>query len=453
MDAPGPVCDDSWMKAFFADGFLAQSLRFNPAEMTAEIEALQRIRRFVANASPQQVDGYASYAEPGYSGSYSNAAKLLFMSAWDADDALEYIARVASARGVSISDDCFEKIAKWVESGADLAGHGPEIAGIPEASELVRRVVETGRLEFAREVLSAALAPSVLKGDFTLPTSGEGRPGKAVELWVWVAPDSNNIEPQNPDVFVLSAVLVVRADDTQRGEVIAGLGGVLVPTIVGGKFNNGAALFEVMDAHSQLLNDVWKTVKAEVLPALGAQSVLELAGRFTLGGGSICVPWVVVSERHRGNGLGEFMLRAVAATIESADSCSWPCEVSGDDMQTYREMTANESVDGDDDEDWDDDEEWTPQDGMANPGWITNVLIENPIVLMVLAIEGTVPETSRVVNATLRSSTAKEGPRRVVDEKAEIRRRKLTKYFLAMNETKQRAFHVHTYNPWDYPNT
>jgi hypothetical protein len=148
------------------------------------------------------------------------------------------------------------------------------------------------------------------------------------------------------------------------------------------------------------------------------------------------MPWLCVPEDYRHKGVSEFLLTVVT------EVCANASQFVVDDSPPLSSEPIAEALHEDADEG---DEESSDEGPVA-------MLEENPIRLYVIAVEGTRPDGRQIANPRARSSLVKEGAKKVVDREVERQRLALNRYFKRVSSASE-TFHVHTYNPWDYPNT
>lgn len=452
-----PECNDEWVKSELPRIGMDGPDRFNPGEMVRELAASAAIRAEGERTGivPDEDDDDWSELPDSF---VEIRGWLTQTPDWVADEATEVFFDRLDRRGTTIDESLVNELDAAIANVMQgQTACFPSIPGEEDVGQWFRTFFANWRSGCVRSVCRETIEPVVLHAVAPLPPPvASVIPGKT-EVWVWVSPDNNNIEHESPDIFNVNASLVWEQSPGDH-VILAAIKARLLPTAFPGKENDGANLFEVMDAHSQGLNDVWKTIKGEVLPAFDADTMWELSSMFgSETGGSLCVPHIVVNEAFRGHRLGVFLLRSVGEVLSRADDFAFdlagtssvsPADGVCEGVATGVNVGDMNGGEDDVDDDWDDEEDRAA----SSPGWLHEVLANNPIVLVVLPIEGERPIERPVRGILARGSLAKEGPRRVRDKGVEARRVALGTYFLSLNAD-QPGFHVHAYNPWDYPFT
>jgi len=434
-----PTCDVSWVEALLGSDPFETGYLLAPEDMLAEIAACRRLYAAAQSACPEvTVDWADVYAEDYPQGRFVDLIDgLSDPDQRAAETIFNYLLALIAAKEKTSVDDLdesmWERVGEFMEDpSADVAARTGIDVLIPNVVDLMREIEAARQYHFALWVCQNNPAPLLLRGTVDVSPKQPGLLAGDLELWVWVAPDSNNIEHTAPDIFVISASLVHRPP-AESAELVAFVGGKLVPMFMNYSHVFSDDIFEIMDAHSAMLNDVWKTIQGEFLPALGLDEFDELSDMFLddeAPGAAICVPWICVHEKFRGCELSKVMLKAVANA--SQDVGSW-CH--------------SDTITGKDGSEADEEDETT-----GDLPTTFAMLADNPIRLFVLPIEGTRPADTEFANPWARGDLGKDAPRKVVDMKVEQRRKGLENYFLHP-ESAYESFFVHAYNPWDYPIT
>lgn len=431
---PVPQCDLTRVTKLVAQHHDAGQLIFDPAVMVAEAEAY---RAFHAAARQPVVESdfdwdwllSEGFGEGRLAGLLPD---LEHFPDWAEEYVWEYFVDLATQQSSQsfeiVSDDEWEQLSAFMrEPSQAIADTHPVLRHVPNAVSSMHAIEASRRYLLAKSVCERRGEPVVLRAQVANEAVASS---DALELWIWLAPDDNNMEHDAPDVFILSASLIQRTNEG-TGEIIAILHGQYIPLLMRGGFVHPDTLFEIMDAHSQKLNDVWKDVHGVFLRRLKLKKLRQLAVDYR--GVAFCCPWIEVEESHRGQGLSAKLLRAVAETCQAAPDFSYlpPLDETEDPFEFSEE----------------DDEEDAP----AHPGSHIDMLEANPIRLFVIQVEGSRPEApSR--NLLARSDVRKVSERKDYNSSVERRRIALERYFQRINDPST-GFHIHTYNPWDYPFT
>lgn len=307
----------------------------------------------------------------------------------------------------------------------DASKH-PLLKHLPNIAERVRSSQQECNYWFLKQSLEYHHRPTVLWAEICTPSHWRQQP-KTLEVWMHIAADTNNIESDDPWVFEFSTVLVERKD-RGRASLVAAMCGHYIP----GYRNNtllGDGFFDVMDAHSAMLNDVWKAVIGDFLPKNGFADMDDFAeycnsynSAFIAPG--IAVPSLYVTPVYRGQRIAEMLLQCAHELTEGAQFSNY-----------LNHQNVRGGYTGDD------------YDELEEEGFETS-----PINLFVLAIEGTRPSEVLLAMPWMAGNLRKLGPPSNLDPIKERRREKLLSYFDGM-DSEDNPFRLQCYNPWDYPVT
>jgi hypothetical protein len=154
-----------------------------------------------------------------------------------------------------LDEDTFEQVSEFIRSPTnEVAESNGVLRLIPNAVELMRGIEVARRHQLAKAICSTNGEPVALRAPVEAPAALAAVLTGRLELWVWVGADSNNMEHDAPDVFVISALLIDARLDGE-GQIVGVLLGQYLPTHTRGEYVGKDALFDIMDAHSQHLND------------------------------------------------------------------------------------------------------------------------------------------------------------------------------------------------------
>lgn len=217
-----------------------------------------------------------------------------------------------------------------------------------------------------------------------------------------------------------------KAESTPVGHVS---GWLIVPWDNDLNFADDETLFEVMDAASAQLNDVWKVLKGQVVPAQGLHEVGELVEK---DGFLHCLATAEVElmPAFRGQGLVPAMLEQISICLSDT-----PYNSVDAGWHIRSRIAAQQDVSVHD-----------PYDEVVERSGLP--LFGSPAI-WVLPVEGE-PQQDRVLRPHLRNSLQKL-PARNATTVAERRKRKLMKHFLAMQSPE--VGDIVCYDPHDYPGT
>lgn len=205
-----------------------------------------------------------------------------------------------------------------------------------------------------------------------------------------------------------------------------------------GRFHVSSNNFQyVLDAHSAMLNDVWKVLQFEYFPRLGFNSVEEFCKCEDSddNGTGIVVANIELLPEFRGHRITPHLINLFTSAIEEHPGTAWTT-------------------------DWqhpfiDDDFDYGMDDNLIeSSGRHAQKLgyeIPKPGVF-VFPVEGTPRknETLSIANLLLTTSPQKVSGQKK-DPEIEARRKSLTNYFTSLDEETDADIVV--YNPWDYPTT
>lgn len=438
---PVPECDVTWAIEATLSHHDAGGYVFAPNVMAENALAYQQVQEAARQNSPEGPINWEDWFMDVYPNgqSFTEIVKdVKNIPEWCIEPIYNYLAEAAeTANGKPFEDLSRETInglfAFINEPTDEIAKTNPILKVLPDAHKMMLDIEAARRTQYAKIMCQRCPQPIALQATLLTPEQLKIKYEGVFELWVWVSPDSNNINPEKPDIYLLSAsLLFYPAATPDKAELIGILSGHYIPTSNADHVIHHSDLLEVMDAHSQMLNDVWKSIYGELLPSLSKDDIQELADDIDDYVG-ICVPWISIAAPHRGNKLALYLLHAVAGVCAEAGTHAYENEIADD----------HQDEDDDDVDDWleEDDGEYSP----------FTMLEENPICLYVLPIEGTRPEVMDW-NPIARTSLEKLPPKKVLDMDIERRRAGLCRYFGSINDT-QTAFVLHTYDPWSYTNT
>jgi hypothetical protein len=233
------------------------------------------------------------------------------------------------------------------------------------------------------------------------------------------------------------SVLFRRKDDGGGWLGIGSLSGVYIEcSDHQGEMLGDTDLMWALDAHSALLNDVWKVLQFEYARSKGYASFTEfLRNDVDDDSRAVAVVHATLVPGERGKGLLAPMINSFSRTITEGERVSDFCTPSyfGSEIDTEEFLQRRGN---------DDDEEGAGHDHrLLSP------------FLLVCPIEGTEParHTVHAAHVLLVSSPRKKPlPISAQDSAVEARRLNLTKHFESLD---LEDLEVVTYNPWDYPIT
>lgn len=306
-----------------------------------------------------------------------------------------------------------------------LSSH-PLAGKIPSFLEKARQFEHERQFWFLHQALAAMAPPTLLWAPVEVHGS-DLDPRSRYEMWMFIEADTNNIDPADPWVYVFAATMV---EIPQKGQcrLVGTATGKYIPMFRDDTFL-GEAFFDVMDAHSAMLNDVWKVIIADFLPAQGIESIEELAEDLGLAvAPGIAVPMLYVAPEFRGKGVSFCLLEGCAELTTH----SW--------MYSYLEETNLRGV------------EHFEDDDLFEKGFEVDGFHFAPMVLFVMQVEGTRPENVRV-NPLLAGHLGKAPSPIALDSAVERRRVKLERHFERIRRAAEGSWHLVSYNPWDYPTT
>ncbi len=407
---------------------------FSPASMVAHMKAHHQARQWATRSCPTgPVDWKDHFINENLGFESLDAghiAELLRIPEWCLEPIVDQFLDLAGtpcARDSQEADAVEASIVAFILAPSeDVAKTHPVLQRIPNAVDLLGEIENARKKELATWMGGERMSPVVLTTHADTPDGlKQLLPGR-LELWVSVTVDANNIECNEPDIFALTASLIhVREDGS--AEPVGVMEASLIPTCVYGLEKSPEQIWEFMDAHSNQLNEAWRSIHGEFLPRSGFPDLDDFLESFdepNYGAGSICVPWILVDERFRGHHLSATMINQIGALCSLCptfiDQLERPIGEATEDEEAMR---------------------------------IESILEENPIRLFVMAIPGTPPEERRLVNPLMRESVVKDGAAvKVADAQVERRRFALTRYFQRAGSQSEN-YRVHVYNPYDYTPT
>ena len=204
--------------------------------------------------------------------------------------------------------------------------------------------------------------------------------------------------------------------------LLAVIEGHLIVLQKNGHWVHSGTLFEAMDAHSAQLNDVWKVLTSSFLSQVKCNAFEEYIEGFVEESGEMpcfATCHIELAEPYRGHRLAGRLLAAVGDMFSDALSF---------DIEAQEEP---------DDDDW---VEWHAQRSFGQ------------LAAFVFPVAGTRPEDVPVAQPALRSSRNKRMGARRRDAAIELRKERLSAYFLSI-EPQLRGVRSVVYDPWDYPVT
>lgn len=182
-----------------------------------------------------------------------------------------------------------------------------------DAAEQIRATLATADAlskvrvnQLARRTLHEGVAPMVMRVPIKQALRPESLKQGALEFWIQITPDANNIERSHPRIYVIKANLV-HVPEGSDATALAVLHAHYLPEPCMDRFS----LDQVTDAHSFELHTAYQVALGGPLAA--AQ---RIRGEFK--GAGICVPWVIIDEPYRGEKLFALMLDQLA------NATRWP---------------------------------------------------------------------------------------------------------------------------------
>jgi hypothetical protein len=305
----------------------------------------------------------------------------------------------------------------------------PGIADDPVA--FIRQVKQFELQKAARQILALGETLNLR----TPLVEVDGLPGP-LELWLQLVPTACiDDDDENPLVFSLRASVALHQPDAAP-RLIAYLSGPYVPVCD----MHPSTFFEACDAHSQELNDVWRSINAAFMArnkaAINALGLEVIAACFDSRAKQIadldrldllelrfglCAPWIEVHPDFRGRGVAEWMMLNI---FHASDNPESTC---------YMDGTPFEESD-------DDSAKRTTSRGMVE------MLRYSPIRLFCIAVPGSPNEARGRRNILARAGDAKLPSPAVLDLSIERRRRGLLRHFEAIN-AKNLGVYIHAYDP------
>jgi len=427
----------AWLKDIAKELRDGDRFVFDPAEMIAEVQGYEHVAAVDNAQVPACPPGWED-AENGYwlfdegiASTWRDAIEDVETYVRDEwyDRLVEYLQSRSKTKFAT--DQEYEQLDAFIKApSATLADSHRVLRKISDVVEVMERLNTLRKREVAGEFARfLVLPPVVLRAPVATPKRLEGTAGD-LQLWVHFVPSFNNEERERPHVFELAATLINRGKKNVC-EVVCALHAYFVPTMIRGLNLNGEeGLFDVMDAHSQYLADVYKTFTRDFLESIDPGSLEGLG----FSGYSICVPTIYVRDAFRHKRVSELFLQSLYDTLNRPEQF---------EVGNRRERELVPELD----EPLDSYEELEAMDGFVDEQ--IKLLKFNPIAVFVIAIEGTRPDEVQTAQPPLMFSKAKVRPPQRLDEIVERRRKKLTKYFQQISKA-ARGFYVHAYNPWDY---
>lgn len=402
---------------------------FSPAMMVAKRAAALEARRLAAlPVPPGPVDWKGYFIDTDCDHETADASDiqdLLNLPDWCMEPIVDHFLDLAGIQGADEAVIASLEAFFRAPSEAVAKSH-PILQRVPNPIEALAEIQNARKKELATWMGGETMAPVVLNAPVQTPPGLKTLLPGRLELWVSVKVDPNNIERSEPDIFDMEASLIhVREDGS--GEPVGLMMGSLIPTSADGFEKDPESIFEFMDAHSNELNTVWRTVMGDFLPRAGFDDLETFMDSFDESdddeGVSLCTPWILVDERFRGHEMSLLMMNELTAVCREALDFSFG----------HATLAEPSIPDGSD---------------IA----ISCILEANPVRLFVVAVAGTPHREVRRVNPLKRTSVDKDCSVKVVDQQAERRRLALGRHFKRADSSGEH-FRTHVYNPFDYTPT
>lgn len=333
---------------------------------------------------------------------------------------------VPEATLAAIDDEAFDEAVRFLEQpSAEVAKTNPLLMHIPDIEQIARATASAGRAvlhDRLREQLDRTryLATRPIK----LPELPD-IPGARFECWIRLEHDDQGIpneDLQDMALWDYQACVYLLVPERVEATLLAVIEGHLIVLQKNGHWVHPDTLFEAMDAHSALLNDVWKVLTSSFLSQVKSNTFEEYIERFAEESGEMpcfATCHIELAEQYRGHRLAGQLLATVGDMFSDALSF---------DIEAQEEP---------DDDAW---VEWHAQRSFGQ------------LAAFVFPVEGTCPDDVPVAQPALRSSRNKRMGARRRDAAVERRKERLSAYFLSI-EPQLRGVRSVVYDPWDYPVT
>lgn len=418
--------------------------KLDPKWMTDQATAARRLREIagllVPNIAGYQFDwtDLANEDCMNFQGDFVEALKELdALGDCDFEELSSYVEHLQDTLlrdKKPLTKDELETVLDFFAEPTQAAVKGnPLLSLLPEPLKHAQDILKARRIEFAKAytepTLEGRYMPVVLTCSLEAPTI---KVGGDLQFWFYMEPGHTN--EYGPWVHDIYASLIT-VDDDGATELIGYMTGNLILGALGGSLLSDN-FWNVMDCHSQKLNDVWKVIQTDLLEANGYDSLEEwtaVEADESTDTSSIVVPYLTVASAYRGRGVGEVLLRALYQVTTDATHHN-PYE------RIDREFfeRAGSGMEGEDADEF----EAAQLDMLGQ-------LEGSPTRLIVLGIPGEPPEV-RMASPLQAYSTVKL-KRTKAASAVEDAKRKLMAHFQKM--TVEDGMHVLCYDPYDYPYT
>lgn len=420
---------------------------FNPLSMVERAEGFKSLHEWLLSVMSAPKSDFIDWSESiGYSDLGCENQKEAF-EMWEtlADDGFEVWLEALAAEYKhqngrefdisSLDEDEYELFSSFLKEPSNSAACTHrllrEIAGVVE-------IVNTSKAHylalFAQQCLRDSQKSTVLWSEIE---PSEGLAGKVanLELWVHITADTNNIEIESPWVQIFSAVLVdVGADG--KAKLVGAMYGEYVLGYMAGTCLEGG-FYDVMDAHSAMLNDVWKVIVGELMPEHDETDIGEFLEMSCEDYPDACrsgiaVPLIFVPPEYRGVGVSlELLYGCTRLTVDAKYT----------NFYQPRNRRGHTIMNPDAYDDMLDDVGDESEEGFET----------SPMTIYILQVEGTRPQ-EMVANPFRAMDLTKEPKSKVVNATVEKKRRKLVNYFSKIGDESD-EFILKCYDPWEYPIT
>jgi len=413
------------------EGRMLRSLSFDPAEQALELKRTRSPMFYLRSHAPSTPHPDLPQVEPEYFGGASDytPSDEELSDWWGHHIECELFPKYAGPSvPAPLTDEESEILWEfWRAPSASVAENHVILRTIPDVVNLAQQWKAHHVEAYARMNVSESPTYTVLVNETSLPS------GVA-----WASPydriscslafkRSEGVELDEDDNLSLweySACFMLTGGRTARAKPIALMVGThIVPfSMRAEEFEaTGSGFFaDMMDAHSAMLNDVWKVLEFKYFPDAGYEDVNDFAWENM--GGAFTVASLEIEPDLRGEGLAPLLLNLFITTVDG-----FPSTELDEGWESACGLPEDEDAEG------------------------SSMTLGRPVVL-IFPVPGTEPQRKVI---TPESLLLVHSPEKVdlpdKDPDAERRKQKLSTHFLSMADEVKADIVV--YDPWEYPMT